>query len=63
MNPKAARSRMDGEGGGKEALEGGSHIPGGLCLGVSGTRTASVKSLRWEDPWKKNTEAREAGTR
>jgi len=27
MNPKAARSRMDGEGGGKEALEGGSHIP------------------------------------
>ena len=43
--------------------EGGSHIPGGLCLGVSGTRTASVKSLRWEDPWKKNTEAREAGTR
>jgi len=23
MNPKAARSRMDGEGGGKEAQEGG----------------------------------------
>ena len=43
--------------------EGATWIPGGMCLGISGERTASVNSLRSEDPWKKNTEARAAGTR
>lgn len=45
-----------------EEREGATYL-GGMCLGVSGERTASVKSLRWKDPWKKDAEAREAGTR
>ena len=46
-----------------EEREGATWIPGGMCLGISGERTASVNSLRSEDPCKKNTEARAAGTR